>query len=116
MSNIINDIDLIIEQNNNLQSSLLQVRKKINETKIIKTKTKSNLEEIIEKTKPNLSNNDQNEIDIERLSLLIKDWKNNLSLYDNVKNLYNELQDVKEKYYKIKTKYNNIIVKYNINE
>ena len=72
MFNIIDDIDSIIEQNNNLQSSLIQIRKKINETKTAKVKTKSNLNEIIEKTKPNNSNN-QNEIDIERLNLLIKE-------------------------------------------
>jgi len=72
MFNIVDDIDSIIEQNNNLQSSLIQIYKKINETKTAKVKTKSNLNEIIEKTKPNNSNNNQNEIDIERLNLLIK--------------------------------------------
>ena len=82
----------------------------------MKSKPKLNLEEIIEKTKPNLSKKDQHEIDFERLSISIKDWKNNLSLYDNVKNLNKELEDFKEKYYKIKTRYNNLISKYNIEE
>src|SRR5437868_12230421 len=104
MSNIIDDIDSIIEQNNNLQSSLIQIRKKINETKTAKVKTKSSLNEIIEKTKLNNSNNNQNEIDIERLNLLIKGWKSKLSLYENVKNLYNELEDYRDKYYKLNTK------------
>ena len=53
----------------------------------MKSKQKLNLEEIIEKTKPNLSKKDQYEIDFERLSISIKDWKNNLSLYDNIKNI-----------------------------
>ena len=55
MSNIVDNIDTIIEQNNNLQSSLIQIYKKINETKA-KIKPKS-LNEIIEKTKPNNLNN-----------------------------------------------------------